>query len=177
MLKLSAAFVLAAGLTVAGHAAFAQAEAKKTPPGQAKKAAASSQHVMLNSSEWKWGPGPPALPPGGQAAVLDGDPGKAGGHFTMVAKIPDGYKVPPHWHPTDENLAIVSGTLLLGMGDKMDQANMHAINAGGFAKMPAKEHHSAMAKGETIFYVYGVGPFDITYLNPNDDPRKKSTSK
>ena len=31
------------------------------------------------------------------------------------------------------------------------------------------------AKGETVFQVYGMGPFGITYVDPNDDPRRKKT--
>ena len=33
--------------------------------------------------------------------------------------------------------------------------------------------HYAMAKGETIIQVHGIGPFEITYINAADDPRNK----
>jgi uncharacterized cupin superfamily protein len=93
----------------------------------------------------------------------------------MAAKLPANYKVPPHWHPTDENLVVVSGSLLLGAGDKWNEATMHAVNPGGVAKMPAKVNHSAMTKVETVFHIVAMGPFEITYVNPSDDPRKPTT--
>ena len=82
----------------------------------------------MTPAELKWGPAPPALPPGAQIAVLDGDPGKDG-FFTLRLKFPDGYKIAPHWHPTDENIVIVSGTFMMGLGEKRNEASMHALAA------------------------------------------------
>lgn len=147
---------------------------KPPPPPPPAKAGASAGHIMMDSAQLKFIDGPPGLPPGSQIAVLDGDPGKPG-PFSIRAKLPDGYVVPPHWHPTTENLVVMSGTLMVGMGDKMDESSMHALGAGGYSKMPAKSRHYVRAKGETIFQLYGTGPFAITYVNPKDDPRKKST--
>jgi quercetin dioxygenase-like cupin family protein len=134
-----------------------------------------AEHTMMNAAELKWGPAPPSLPPGAQLAVLDGDPSKAGQPFSMRAKFPDGYRVPPHWHPTDERVVVIQGTFMMGIGDKVDMPSMHALTAGGFAKMPAKTNHYAAAKGETIIQIYGTGPFEVTYVNPSDDPRKKKS--
>src|SRR5262249_14626957 len=70
-------------------------------------------HVLVRPDDIKWGPAPPALPAGAKAAVLAGDPGKAG-PFVIRAQLPDGYKVPPHWHPTDENVTVLKGTFMMG---------------------------------------------------------------
>ena len=134
--------------------------------------AQSSQHVMMAPADMKWGPAPPGLPAGSQATVLSGDPGKAG-PFVMSAKFPDAYTVPPHWHPTDENVVVVSGSLMLGMGDKFNEPGMKTIGAGGFALLPKDMRHSAKAKGATQIVIYGTGPFQITYVDPKDDPRNK----
>ena len=120
----------------------------------------------------KWGAQPPGLPAGMQMAVLLGDPGKEG-PYVLRAKMPDGYKVPPHWHSADENLTILSGTLLVGHGEKLERATMTELGAGSFCHMPKGMHHYVMAKGETVIQVHGIGPFDITYINPADDPRKE----
>jgi quercetin dioxygenase-like cupin family protein len=164
--------VLAAVLVgAAAVAALAQAPTKKPVSHPA-----SAKHSMVNAADLKWGPAPPGLPPGAQAAVVDGDPTKPG-PFVMRAKFPDGYKVPPHSHPIDENLTVLSGSLSLGTGDSVDAGTMTALGPGAFARMPRNVHHYATAKGETIFQLHGMGPFAITYVNPNDDPRKKSTTE
>jgi quercetin dioxygenase-like cupin family protein len=172
----SCAVILTAGYLTFSIASvtLAQGEPPKKPEPAGQKAAAPSQHIMIDAAQLKWGPAPPSLPPGAQAAVLDGDPTKAG-PFALRLKFPDGYTVPPHWHPTTENLVILGGTLMMGVGDKVDQGSMHVLSAGGYSKMPAKTRHYVRAKGETTPQVYGVGPFAITYVNPNDDPRKKTT--
>jgi quercetin dioxygenase-like cupin family protein len=130
------------------------------------------EHVVVRPDMLKWGPGPASLPAGAKLAVLAGNPGKKG-PFVMRAKLPDGYKVPAHWHPSDENVTVLKGTLLIGRGDTFDEAKTEELPAGSFMRMPRKMRHFAMAKGETILQVHGVGPFEITYVNPADDPRGK----
>src|SRR5690348_13351300 len=68
--------------------------------------ASDKEHVVVRPDAIKWGPAPPALPPGAQMAVIVGDPSKKGSHYVIRAKFPDGYKVPPHWHPSDENVTV-----------------------------------------------------------------------
>jgi len=144
------------------------------PPSPPAKAGASAGHVMLDAAQLKWVDAPPSLPAGAQMAVIDGDPAKPAA-FSLRVKLPDGYVVAPHWHPTTENLLILSGSLMIGIGDKMDESSMHALGAGGYSKMPARTRHYVRTKGETIFQLYGTGPFVINYVNPKDDPRKKTT--
>ena len=134
--------------------------------------ARAQSHPMMTPAEVKWGPAPPALPPGAQLAVLDGDPGKAG-PFALRLKLPDGYKVAPHWHPTDEHITVIQGTFGLGMGNALNAASAKMMPAGSYAKMPAEMRHYAIAKGETIVQVSGQGPFVVNYVNPKDDPSKK----
>jgi quercetin dioxygenase-like cupin family protein len=174
LLKCAAILAAAQLMVFATGAVLAQGEAQKkpaAPPPPPPKPAAG--HVMLDAATLKWGPAPPGLPAGAQVAVLDGDPSKPG-TFAIRVTLPDGYAVQPHWHPTAENLVILTGTLMVGIGDKFDEASMHALAAGGYSKMPAKTRHYVRAKGETTFQLYGVGPFAINYVNPKDDPRKKT---
>ena len=134
---------------------------------------AHTAHVLVTPDQVKWGPGPPSLPTGAQLAVLEGDPSKAGA-FTIRLKAPDGYKVPPHWHPTDERVVILQGALVMGLGEKFDPAAGRELPVGSYAVMPAGVRHFALAKGEAVIQVSGTGPFEINYVNPADDPRKAS---
>lgn len=151
MLKLTMAFVLMSWMSLA----------------------MASGHVMKQASEMEWKAGPDSLPPGVQMTVIDGSP-KEKGPFTMRLKFPANFKVPPHWHTKDENLTILEGEFNMGMGDKFDESATHKIMPEGYIKMPAKTRHFAMSgpQGATL-QLHGMGPFDITYVNKADDPRKK----
>jgi mannose-6-phosphate isomerase-like protein (cupin superfamily) len=149
------------GLMIGITSAYAQ---DKTKPAGTRPEAAS-----INVAELKWGDAPPDLPRGAQLAVLHGDPTQKV-PFTMRLKVPTGYKLPPHWHTQDEQLTILSGTFVMHMGDTMD-APATILTAGAYHFLPAKAHHSAEARGETVIQIHGVGPFDIHYLNPADNPK------
>ena len=140
-------------------------------PVLAAAADTAPDQVMLNTRDLKWGDAPPSMPKGAKIAVLQGDPGKAG-PLVMRLKTPAGYKVAPHWHSQEENLTVISGTLYLGMGDKPDTKSEHALSAGGFHFLPGKVHHYAFTKVPTVIQVNTNGPFDMTYINPDDDPQK-----
>jgi len=139
---------------------------------QGKGHGADKDHVVVRPDDIQWGPAPPSLPSGAKAAVLTGDPGKAGPYVIRI-QLPDGYKVPPHWHPTDENVTVIKGTFMMGKGDKFVANACEALPAGSFVRMPKEMRHFAWAKGETITQVHGIGPFEINYVNAAADPRKK----
>ena len=132
-------------------------------------------HVMESVGAAKWGPAPPLLPPGAQIAVLAGDPTKTG-NYTVRLKFPANYDIPAHSHPTDENVAIVSGELFMAMGTKLDRKIGQGLGVGGFALMPAGADHFAYTKGETTILLYGQGPVEFKYVNPADDPRTKTAA-
>jgi mannose-6-phosphate isomerase-like protein (cupin superfamily) len=135
-----------------------------------KKSAPKSEAVFLDAADLKWGDAPPSIPKGAKITVLHGDPSK-NAPFTLRLKMPDGYKIPGHWHTKDEQLTILSGTFVLHMGDNMEAA-AHNLGPGAFHFLPGKMHHAAEAKGEVVLQLDGTGPFDIHYLNPADDPMK-----
>jgi ketosteroid isomerase-like protein len=129
-------------------------------------------HVTVAPASLKWGDAPPSLPPGGKIAVISGDPSKAE-PFVIRAQVPAGYKVAPHWHPGDENLTILSGTVAIGMGDSWDDAKLENAGVGGYVGLPAQMRHFFLARSASTFQVHGMGPFVVNYVNPSDDPSKK----
>ena len=124
-------------------------------------------------SQIKYGPPPPFVAAGSQLAVLEGDPTASTGDFTIRLKMPDGYKIAPHWHPKRENVTVVSGSFKVGMGDTFDQSKMKNFPAGSFAYLDPDMHHYAMASGPTVVQVHGMSPLQFNYVNPADDPSKK----
>lgn len=134
-------------------------------------AVAQSQHEKAVSSDAvKWSPAPPMVPKGAQIAVLSGDPGKAG-PFTIRLKVPGGYKIPAHTHPSYEAVTIISGDFNIGMGDKLDESKAERMKAGSFINLPAKMSHFAFATTESVVQINSEGPFAINYVNPADDPQ------
>ncbi len=133
------------------------------------------EHVLVNSKELKWVDGPASLPAGVKMAVIEGDPKASNALFTARFKLPNGFKVMPHFHPADEHITVISGTFNLGMGETFDTKKATALTVGGFAVMPKGHRHFAFSKGETVIQLHGVGPWGITYVNPTDDPRNAKT--
>lgn len=113
-----------------------------------------------------------SLPPGAMVAVLEGDPARKG-FFAMRIKMPDGYRVPPHWHSMRERVTVLSGILNLGTGDTFDAKATRALAAGTYSSMPPGMRHFAWMKGETVLQLTTLGPWTVTYVDPADDPRKK----
>ena len=123
--------------------------------------------------EIEWGPASPKLPARAKFARIDGDPFKPGAAYTFRAKLPDGYSVPPHWHPMDENVTVIQGTFRIAMGRTFDREKLRDLPAGSFARLPKGEPHFNVMKGETIIQFHGIGPYDINYVNPADDPSQR----
>lgn len=141
--------------------------------GGASLRAQSDTHVIQSVDQAQWSPAPPMLPHGAEIAVLAGNPM---GHvpYTIRVKFPPNYSIPAHSHPTDEHVVVVSGSLTLGMGNKLDKsaADSKTLTAGGFALMPAEMNHYAYTTAaETTIVLYGMGPIEFKYVNPADDPR------
>jgi len=133
-------------------------------------------HILFSPTDAKWGAPPPVFETGMSFMVISGDPGKPGS-YVVRARMPAGYKIAPHWHPTDEHVTVLSGTFAFGMGEKFDKASMKALPAGGYALLPADMRHYAMATTAATIQVHGQGPFVLTYVNPADDPSKRAPAK
>lgn len=120
-----------------------------------------------------YGPPPPFVAAGAQLAVLEGNPGATSGDYTVRLKMPDGYRIAPHWHPKRENVTVISGTFKVGMGDHFDDSKMADFPAGSFAFLDPEMHHYVMASGEVVVQVHGTAPLQFNYVNPDDDPSRK----
>ena len=133
---------------------------------------AAEQHLVFSPDKIQWGPAPDVLPKGAEAALLYGDPTKEG-QFALRLRLPSGYHVPPHSHPVDENITVVSGTFKLGMGEIADRSKVEALPAGSFFSLPPGMSHFVYADEETVIQINTVGPWGLAYVNPKDDPRKR----
>jgi quercetin dioxygenase-like cupin family protein len=99
-----------------------------------------------------------------QRAVLYGDPTQAGSEYVLRYNVPDGFKFPVHWHPALEQVTVISGSFMVGVGDKWDLSKMTTLPAGAFVAIPPNVNHYGMAKGDTILEVHGIGPSTINIV-------------
>jgi len=132
--------------------------------------ASAAMDVITNPAAMTWAPGPAALPPGAQVTVISGDPG-ASAPYVIRAMMPAGYTVPPHTHPTDENVTVLIGIFHIAMGATLDKSKGDAVGPGGFFRAEKGMQHYGWTTEPTVIQVHGMGPFAITYVNPADDPR------
>src|SRR5258706_16293842 len=124
----------------------------------ANTAIADDMKMPINSGDLKWGPAPPTLPKGAEITVLSGDPSKDG-PFVLRLKMPSGYKVPAHNHPTDEGATVISGNFHIGMAEKFDGKTQIGLTAGGNPQAPPKINHNPLATNPPPFQLHGQGTF------------------
>jgi mannose-6-phosphate isomerase-like protein (cupin superfamily) len=156
-------YMLAAILSLSAGVAAAQ--------GAPQTAAAHA--IVVKPDQVTWGPAPAVLPAGAKLAVLEGNPSETG-PFTMRLLVPDRYRIPPHYHPFVEHVTVVKGTFKVGMGEKYDASALADLPAGTFAALEPGTRHFAEAQGETILQLHGIGPWSLVYVNPADDPSRRT---
>ena len=105
----------------------------------------------------------PGYPAGYARVMLDGKAGEPG--HTYRVRLPAGFKIESHIHPGDEDVTVLQGTWLLGLGDSFDAARLKAVPAGSFVTIPAGTAHFISTETETIVQVHGVGLVGMSYVN------------
>jgi mannose-6-phosphate isomerase-like protein (cupin superfamily) len=140
--------------------------------GEQAKPSGPASHTIVRGDELQWKP----LRPGAELAVVSGDPDGSGTPFVIRFRYRGDVKVPPHWHPTDEHITVLSGTFAVGMGERFEEASLTPLQAGAYMRVPVKMAHYAASRGDAVVQVHGIGPFAINYVNPADDPRKKQVA-
>lgn len=149
------------------------AKVNESNPSTAQKQTNNESHKIVKSEDIMWIDGPDALPKGVQMVILEGNPTKSG-PFTMRLKFPTDYKIPPHSHRDIEHITVLMGTVNLGMGEKYDKEKTDSLKTHSFAYLKPRTVHFAYIPEETIIQLHGIGPWDIKYVDPKDDPRKSN---
>jgi hypothetical protein len=116
--------------------------------------------IALTPDAMVWNEGPSTLPPGSKVAVLEGSP-KLAGMFTMRLRIPAGSAIPPHWHPRQERVTILSGAVDLGFGSVANAGNTKRYSAGSFYVNPPRVMHFLFFPEATEMQLTGVGPWEL----------------
>jgi quercetin dioxygenase-like cupin family protein len=102
------------------------------------------------------------LAAGAKSCVTYGDPA-AGLHVFRLA-FPAGVVRSPHWHSSDECVTILSGRMMIGQGDRVDESKATALGPGGYFIVPAGVHHWLVAQEASVFSVTINGKRDVFYV-------------
>jgi quercetin dioxygenase-like cupin family protein len=151
--------ILCTMLLSVASAAFGDAEAQ--PGGPA--------HRTVRPGEIAWQGGGSGV----SSAVLEGDPAAEGVAFTLALKLADGAWIAPHFHPNPKRVVVLSGTLLMGMGDSVVAASAEVLPGGSFSLVPANAHHYEGAQGETVILLIGIGPLRTTFVDARGNPIRR----
>lgn len=138
--------------------------------GMANAQDAGAHHKVVPADAVTFQPGPGTLPAGVQVAVLHGNPAEKG-PFVIRLKFPAGYAIPPHMHPEEEHITVISGKFGIGTGNEFDTSAVQVLMPGSFVQLPVGMPHFASVEEETVVQINAIGPFGITYVNPEEDPR------
>ncbi len=157
-------------IILAAAFAFAFAAAGYGPAEAHAQSPAPDQPVVLTTGTVEWHPDPPGLPAGAEFAVLEGDP--FGGPFTLLLRLPAGYRIPAHTHPLIENVTVISGAVYLGNGNVLDTSRGVRVPAGGFVALLEDSSHYAWTEEPAVIQIHSARPFAIEYIDPGDDPRQ-----
>ncbi|MHB1949210.1 MAG: cupin domain-containing protein [Gammaproteobacteria bacterium] len=111
-----------------------------------------------------------AFPPGAQAAILTGDP-RENGYFMIRVKIPPHYKIPPNWQTVKVYATVLEGSYSIGVGNKFNPKTGKTLPSTGSVIIPANTHLYYWSNNGAVLEIHGIGPWDIHYVNPADDPR------
>jgi uncharacterized RmlC-like cupin family protein len=129
----------------------------------------SPTHQITRAADLNWVDAP-GLPAGAKLAVLAGNP-QAAGPFTLRLKMPAGFLVKPHTHPTDELVTVIEGTFKLGIGSTLE-APAEELKAQDFFHVAKDVPHYGRTDSGVIIQISGQGPWGITFENPADSPAR-----
>jgi hypothetical protein len=115
-----------------------------------------------------------SVPPGMEIMVIFGHPARPG-PFIFRARIPPGYRLPPHLHPDVRVVTVLKGTYYSAIGGTFDESRLESFPVGSFYSTNADTPHFAATRDEeVIIQEMGLGPGSgITYVDPKDDPRPR----
>lgn len=126
-------------------------------------AAAATTPTVVTPQNANWQPVPQFK--GWQMATIVGNPSKAGAYYAYFLKAPAGGKAPPHFHGMTENVVVISGTAMFGIGDTINMSKTMTLGPGAVVSVPAGLHHYAVAKTDMILEVSGIGPDTTTFVH------------
>ena len=110
--------------------------------------------VFPRHEPWKAGTG---RDKGAELAYLAGRP-TLHGPYVFRVRMPAGFVFSPHVHNAVEDVTVISGIVMLGIGDSIDRNRVTEMHAGAFVRIPPGVTHYWIAKTAAVLQASGLGP-------------------
>lgn len=118
--------------------------------------------IRQTPDEFKWD----VSPRGNARANILGDDGKPGIYVNRT-KFPPNTRIQPHSHPDERVVTVISGTLYMGYGERLDEGATKTLSAGSIWTEPANQPHFVFTKDEeAVIQVVGHGPSGTMRIEP-----------
>ena len=127
--------------------------------------------IQAHAATMRWVEGPPAVP-GSRMTVLEGNPREAM-LFTMRLAVPAGTRLPLHWHPQDERVTVLSGSVHVGFGDLLDEDAATKFETGDYYVNPANSRHFVWFTEAATLQITGMGPWELHLVEPEAPPKRE----
>lgn len=127
--------------------------------------------AVLSLDGLSWFPDP-SLPAGSEISLISGNPGAAE-VFMVYVKLPPNTVIAPHSHPYAEIVTVLKGSVGNGHGSEFDKSKGEVLGPGSTFVLPKGHTHFLWNDEEVIALLTATGPWNMTYVNPADDPRNK----
>jgi quercetin dioxygenase-like cupin family protein len=116
--------------------------------------------IQREASSIAFVPAPANMPKGVSIAVLEGDPTQKG-VFTLRLRIPPGFSLPAHTHPSDERVSVLEGSVSVGFGTTGDDNSVRTFGPGSFYVNPPGVAHFESSEQGAVLQVTAEGPWRV----------------
>ena len=84
--------------------------------------------------------------------------------FTVRFTVDAGFLMPPHTHPKDERVTIISGQVAVafGMGATREEATV--FGPGDYYVNKREEIHTVWADSTSVLQITGIGPWKADFV-------------
>jgi hypothetical protein len=105
-------------------------------------------------------------------AVVQGDPTRRRRDLHVRLRFLTATSFHRHGIRPTRHVTALIAAVGTGLGEDFDASGLVAHKEDGFVTAPANMAHFASARGVTEVQVHAIGPFQLTYVHPQDDPTK-----
>jgi len=134
------------------------------PPqvGEADFPEGTVQYVV-HAQDVNWRPCPPNLPSGCEIAVLEGSPQEPG-LFTVRFRVAESFVMPPHTHPKDERVTVLTGRVAVAFGVDATRDGAQRFGPGDYYVNAREAVHSVWVDEASVIQITGIGPWEAHFV-------------